>query len=526
MPQRRRRETNKQRYSVDEMMEIARDTQSSKDGKSRRRRSSQPVEKRKSIATKLLIGGVAATVLIGGGLFILNKANALRYRNDNFKKDAQATLATLLGHEITLGEIEVNGQQLKMSDALIGGSDSSILDGARLQTIAGKLALSSLLGDTWKFETMDAYTIQAELSRPTAAAGASTSAPLEKKTGGFGLTSTPEDFIVRHARGRKVDLFFGGGDTGDRIMGTRFAVDMFGAQTDFSGSGGTLFWERMPDLSVDSFSGGIRDGVVKLQRARLSNGKDDEVLLDGEISLKPGGQSKINGVIEGMKLLQLLPPYWSERLQGSLSSNFTHTFEMKSGAEIPVVKAKVKIRDFSLQGVPVLDVLARYTAQPSFAYIQMPIIELDVEIRGREITIGNLEAQRPGLVRLAAEIKISEDDLLSGTIDLGVPSAQFDKIRGGRPSFFTISEDGYAWAKINITGSVAAPIDDLTEKLNTLVYQLAGAAAPQQQPGALPVAAPGVPRVSSPPSAPTSVPSESPVNEALEDAFDQLINLR
>ena len=139
MPPRRRSEQNKQRYSVDEMMEIARDAQSSKDGKSRRRRSSQPVEKRKSLATKLLIGGISAAVLIGGALFILNKANALRYQNDTFKKEAQAALAGLLGHEITLGEIKVDGQQLAMTDALIDGKDGSILDAARLQSISGKL---------------------------------------------------------------------------------------------------------------------------------------------------------------------------------------------------------------------------------------------------------------------------------------------------------------------------------------------------------------------------------------------------
>ena len=106
------------------MMDIARDAQASKDGKSRRRRSSQPVEKRKSLTAKLLIGGIAVAVLIGGALFILNKANGLRYQSDTFKREAQAALVNLLGHEITLGEIDVDGQQLKMTDALVGGSEN------------------------------------------------------------------------------------------------------------------------------------------------------------------------------------------------------------------------------------------------------------------------------------------------------------------------------------------------------------------------------------------------------------------
>jgi hypothetical protein len=195
----------------------------------------------------------------------------------------------------------------------------------------------------------------------------------------------------------------------------------------------------------------------------------------------------------------------------------------------PVLNARIKIRDFILKTVPMLDALAFYTAEPDFNFVEIPIIEADLVISEGEIKLGNFEAQRPGLVRLGGELTISPDDLLDGYVELGVPSAAFDKIQGGRPDFFELHEDGIARTRANISGSSSAPVDDLTPKLYEL-RKRSGPPLEMETPDGLPVAAPGVPRV---PQAPrptpesaSEAPVETPAPQTLEDVFDALINPR
>jgi|GEM_PF-2741268 len=508
----------KTHYSVDDMLGRLRDTQAKKDGKSRRRRSGQPAEpdtqKRLLWLCVWLILGVVLSV---GAIVALGFVNGLRYEGEGFRRDVSDRVSQLTGLETEFAAFQVNGRTLSSGQVQMEKNGDGLVSEINAKVIEGEATLGSFFSDSWQIKPLDIHEIIAVFSPPDGLSAPVASGYSEKQnvsSFGFGLSSKPKTLSVDKVRIKKFNVVWKD-DAGESavISEAQLNADVFGGKTTFEGREGTFQWGNLLPWKIKHVKGSARGNELVISRARLSHDKGDELLLKGEMNLSVTGDALFKGTIGKMPLKLIVPEFWKERMTGKINA----VFEYNRGFTVdgaPELRGAFELNRIVLRDLPMLDTLAVYAAESAFSFVEIPALKGNfLRKSDGNIVISEFEVQRVGLVRIGGEIKISPEGTLDGILDVGLPDATFDKLRGGRPDFFiTRGDDGFSWAQVALGGTVNQPQEDLTprlKKLWTREQQLnVKGGAPDQQ--------------TRPPRDGGKVSRE----QQLEDVFDQLIQPR
>lgn len=255
MSSKRSRSISKSHYTVDEMIERAKDVQAAKEGRSRRRRSDQPKRKKQSKAVKFLIGTGITLLVVLAVLGVISKINQIRYRSPEFRNDVSARLGDLLGLDVNLSsELSVDSGSLTLKEATASGGENSAVRDLHAWGLTAEMNLPSFFGDAWQVATLSLFDMDLYLKVPR---GASSSADVPASTGGrrgfLSLSSSPSVIELMNLRVADFDLFFGESELSNRIKETSLSAEIFGDDVNFRGVNGKFFWGPPPGFSAPQF---------------------------------------------------------------------------------------------------------------------------------------------------------------------------------------------------------------------------------------------------------------------------------
>lgn len=215
----------------------------------------------------------------------------------------------------------------------------------------------------------------------------------------------------------------------------------------------------MPELRLGRARLRYQDGQVFLNSASAAAWKDGAIDASGEWDVATRRYA-LQGDVSGVKCLDLFNEDWSKRFTGDMSSDFT----LDNHAGPPVARGRLQVRNGTLTALPVLDALAAYADTRRFRVLALSEARTDWRWKNGEFFLSNLVLASEGLVRLEGFLYIRGKQL-DGTFRLGLAPGTLATIPGAETDVFSAGERGLVWAPLRITGTLADPKEDLTDRL-------------------------------------------------------------
>ncbi len=235
-------------------------------------------------------------------------------------------------------------------------------------------------------------------------------------------------------------------------------------------------------------------GNCTLKGATLSFGDKAVSLSQGRLMLSPGelianalyekdskrwsGDLRVNRA----DMARLLKKDWKKRLTGKLYGRMAIEGD---GKGLRQAEGTVSLQDGLLEALPILSELTIDGTQPyrtlrlekATAHLSYPYADPARNIR-RAWMLDQLDIRAAGgLLRVKGHVIVDEDGSLGGTLLIGLPQETATKLVpiGGElyKSLFNAEGDaGFVWLRMNLSGTLEAPQEDLSVRMKTLVGNL------------------------------------------------------
>ncbi|RFC48738.1 MAG: hypothetical protein DVB23_000431 [Verrucomicrobia bacterium] len=220
-------------------------------------------------------------------------------------------------------------------------------------------------------------------------------------------------------------------------------------------------------VEVDRIDLHLKNGDVFLSEALLRTTSGAEIRVEGDIT--KGGQGKPGSVllranIDHLQAQDVVADAWTQRVRGDLrvtakiEGDPAHPDQLSQTGTITLDKGM-------LEAFPVLETLATYTGSERFRRLALRDgASAQFKRIGNRTVVENIDIQSDGLARLTGNLLV-DGKALSGKLRLGVIPGSASWLPGAEQTVFLLTENGYIWTDINLSGTVDAPQNDLVPKL-------------------------------------------------------------
>lgn len=168
------------------------------------------------------------------------------------------------------------------------------------------------------------------------------------------------------------------------------------------------------------------------------------------------------GDLSGVRLDEMLPEDWKQRLIGDLKVDFKARGEKEADA---ILSGSLEIDRCTLTALPFLDRIAAYTNTERFRRLALSAASLDFKKQGERVELKNIKLASEGLVRLEGDLTLEGDRIVSGRFQLGITPGTLIHLPGAETKVFQRGKMGLLWAPLNIGGTLDSPTEDLSDRL-------------------------------------------------------------
>ncbi|MEM9015970.1 MAG: hypothetical protein AAGC68_03070, partial [Verrucomicrobiota bacterium] len=124
----------------------------------------------------------------------------------------------------------------------------------------------------------------------------------------------------------------------------------------------------------------------------------------------------------------------------------------------------MNVNEAVIESVPVLQLIAEYTRNDQFKHLALSEARTDFRREGDRLELTDLVLQSDGLVRVTGSMTM-EGELMNGVFEVGVTPGTLRWIPGAERKVFLDERDGFLWAPMTVTGTIAEPKEDLSGRL-------------------------------------------------------------
>ena len=460
------RETSKDHYSMQEMMERLR---AEGETKSRKRRSNQPhVEQRRKRRRWLILLAVAILLLCFAWI-ILQMMNKSRVEGELFRASVNRHLSGLLGCQVECDRFRSPDWQTAESSNMRFAGTSGVLKDVLFTDLKADLTAGSFFRNEWDIASLrvDSATVafqSSTASKPLLddANIGSTPTPVDD---GFrlGLTATPAFVSIQDLRIAKLALSWPeANDAPNSIDGMIASGSLNASEFRIEASGGVWHggvWHGgvWPDLPLEKATVTHTAGGTSIDNARFRLTEKTQLRAAGMIThsaLGPSGSLDIN--VDATSISDLLPEVWKSRIHGKTTVQGAK-YLIKPGRP-NVFTGTLAMDGAVLENFPGLAALGAFFKNELYTKIELRKLTADFSHSRDVTTIENIDGFKHGESRLRGSVKIFRDGRLEGKLELHLhtPDATIPQ--------FIRQEDGLGVVAFTLGGTVTNPTDSLSEQ--------------------------------------------------------------
>jgi hypothetical protein len=407
----------------------------------------------------LVVGAMLLVLLVGG--FWLQVEIQRYLRSEGFRQLVSTEVSEVLGVEGEFAPLRWSGSEI-YSDRISGaGGGFGILERIEASGLRTKVLWRSIWQGSWELESLEIQ--QAELifrehggqqqRDEVTATQASTPRP-------WWMAFLPDNFKIREVVCQSTKLVWG-----DSVLdGARLSVRPDGAAWVVEANGGTLQHPLFPENRVQLIRARITHDALYLTESRIEFAEGGQMQASGEADWRKS-ISRFRIEFGGVSAEKIGPEGLRAHLSGVTSG--TLTVDQEQGAR--VIQGDLRVEDGVLQGLPVQEVLARFTRAPQFNRLPLQELSVNLKISAKGTELSSLVMESRGLVRLEGAVAIGPrteaDPELRGELQMGLTSQSLRWLPGSQERVFVQSRAGYSWAELEVTGTLHHPKEDLSRRL-------------------------------------------------------------
>ncbi len=423
--------------------------------KKRRRRSKQPSKKTNPKLKWAIIGTASslALVLVAFTIFII-----ARYNGASFKEKTETSITRLVtGNSTKIEQLRVTPLSVAASEAAINWDKDTFFQSATFSAIKADLKVTSFLSRAWNGEEILANhgTIQLQLPERNRAES---------------VDSLISNYRFKSYRCEKLDLLFGGSEGAPSVKGIHASLQQLpDSHYQVAFNNGIIDIPGWPNLEVSSGVLTLKSSNAEIEaRLAASDNNKGELLIKG-IIYKDKDQpvtldvKSINYPIEDM-----LGEDFGRIIEGYIHSDMgALSYDPKQGD----INALSFIMPFNsnqlnISELPMLNDLRDLTGKsqylhPSFTHCRGTIMR-----NLSDISLSNLNLISSKLLSIEGNISVNAQGMLSGELNVGIPSRLFDD-KTPAPKIFSVPRNGNIYTKVTLGGTVHSPHDDFNARLKS-----------------------------------------------------------
>jgi len=235
---------------------------------------------------------------------------------------------------------------------------------------------------------------------------------------------------------------------------------------------GTLSAPGRGSIEIEKLPIRYVDDILFITKGTLQVPGGGSLVVDGKLrsglepSKRGNEETDLTAKIERLPLGAILPEDWRARWKGVVNAEIEAT--TNNGAW--KVSGPVSVTEGRLEALPILDQVAIFTRTQRFRQINLESLDADVVVENNRVTVSNLQAESPGLLRVTGSFVIENDEIL-GDFLVGVTPASLRFLPGSQTKVFTLEKDGFLWAPMRVSGPINRPREDLSGRLATAAGQ-------------------------------------------------------
>ena len=455
------RETSKDHYSAQEMMERLR---AEGETKSRKRRSIQPhiMQRRKRRMWLILLA--VAVLLMCFAWIILQMMNKSRVEGEIFRATVNRHLSGLIGCEVECDRFRSpDWQSAECSNIRFTGT-SGVLRDVLFTDLTARLSAGSFFRNEWNIDslnitsanlTLQAYT-PARLLQEDANIG-STLTPVDD---GFrlGLTSTPAFVSIQDLRIAKLALTWpDANEPPNSIDGLTASGYLNATEFRIEALGGIWHGGIWPDLPLDKATVTHTASGTSIDNARFRLTEKNQLRATGLISYSPlGPAGALDISLEPTPLPDLLPEIWKNRIHGKASLQDAK-YQIKPGKP-NLFTGTLNMDGAVIENFPGLAALNDFFKNELYSKIELRKLTASFTHTKDFTLIENIDGFKQGETRLKGFVKIFRDGRMEGKMELHLHTPD-----NTIPQFIR-QDDGLGVIEFTIGGTVTEPTDSLSEQ--------------------------------------------------------------
>lgn len=433
--------------------------------------SAKPRKKSKGSFNPLkivLIGGGVLLALLVVGLLIAKSMLNGWLRGEGFRDWLAGRAAEVLRSEVTLGDLEWSGSEVYSKRFEARGREQAgfaemTLDGVRAR--AGGIVDKAVQVTGVSVNRLDLRFSPKRL--PTAPAETAP-APSAAATAGPGVPEWLADYLPNRVEIDEIEI------ASTRVSVEKAEGEVFllsgprailqpDFQTGFwsiEGKGGKVSLPNQPEIALKDLALRWKGEDLFVDRCALGVFKEGHVDGKGEIGFEGPGRFDLELDLSAIDVDELVEGEWRDRLTGTIHGPVRIT-----GAPGALVyEGTMNLGEGVIEAMPVLKRIAQYTRSERFERLVLNQAKTDFKREADRLELRNLVLQSDGLVRVEGQADLVGDQL-SGDFRVGVTPGTMRWIPGAERLVFTEDLEGFLWAPMKLTGTLAEPREDLSARL-------------------------------------------------------------
>jgi hypothetical protein len=249
-----------------------------------------------------------------------------------------------------------------------------------------------------------------------------------------------------------------------------------------SGQGGTMELDVLPNAPVKlrNFEAALQGEEIILEELTAEAGGAD-ITAEGTVATGDRPSLNLKGSVAGLDLARIIPEDWIKRLRGKVGGNVKVSGDPRNFDRLSWSGTAI-LRDGVLEGLPLLQVIARKTRNESF--IRFLLKDARTEFTRTSEGAWLLEkliVDAPGLMRLKGDVRAGADRSLRGDLLLGIVPGTLRYLAGAEQSvflplsqlgvtqrersLFSSEDSGLLWTRLQLHGTLDHPQEDLADRL-------------------------------------------------------------
>jgi hypothetical protein len=258
------------------------------------------------------------------------------------------------------------------------------------------------------------------------------------------------------------------------FLGTRLLITPHGPDFEYVATGGRLKMALLPDLDLRRAHLLITKTLLTIYDIDLASdsGSGESIHAQANAGLGKDKSVDFKANFNAVPIRAWLPAEWKGRLNGSAFGD-VHWAGKDPKLESSSGEGSLRIGRGRIDDLPLLEKLAELSQKKAFEHLDLNDCSLTFEWRYPEIDINDLLVEEKGKFRIEGEISI-ERRRLRGTLRLGLTREYLDWLPNPE-EVFNRHQSGYLWTTVHLSGTIDAPVQDLSPRIIELFKESPGA---------------------------------------------------